>query len=193
VAPEPFVVATAFAASIVASGAVHVDGLLDSCDALVASVPPERRLDIMKDPRHGTFAVAGFAAVAAWWIAALATLAPASLPWGLAFAGGGARFAAVLNAYALPYGRAGDSARAFASRPPWPILAGCGAALVAIALAAHEPRWVAAEILACGAALAIGRIAARRLGGVLVGDVYGATIVALDVALLTVIAVSQGH
>jgi len=193
IAPEPFVVATAFAVSIVATGAVHLDGFLDSCDALIASVPPERRLEIMKDPRHGTFALAGFAAIGAWWLAALATLLPPSLPWALAFAGGGARFAAVLNAYVLPYGRAGASARAFAARPPRPVLAVCAAGLIAIALAAHDPGWLAAEALACGASLAIGRWAARRLGGVLVGDVYGATIVALDVTLLSAIALLQGH
>ncbi len=186
-------VATAFAASIVASGAVHLDGFLDACDALVASVPPERRLEIMKDPRHGTFALAGFATASAWWIAALASIVPPALPWALAFAGGGARLAAVLNAYAVPYGRAGASARAFAARPPWPILGGCAAALIAMALAAHEPRWIVAEGCACAVALAFGRIAAGRLGGVLVGVVYGATIVGLDVALLTVIALLQGH
>jgi adenosylcobinamide-GDP ribazoletransferase len=193
VAPEPFVVATAFAASIVLSGAVHLDGLLDSCDALVASVPPERRLEIMKDPRHGTFALAGFACVAAWWIAALAAIATPALPAALAFAGGAARFAAVLNAYAVPYGRAGASARAFEARPPWPILVASGIVLVAIALVARAPLWIAAAALACALALLLGRIAARRLGGVLVGDVYGATIVVLDVTLLTAVALLQGH
>jgi cobalamin synthase len=147
----------------------------------------------MKDPRHGTFAVAGFAVLVVWWVAALAVIAPPLLPWALAFAGGGARFAAVLNAYALPYGRAGASARAFAARPPWPILAGCGVALVALALGAHHARWLAAGALACGASLGFGRTAAGRLGGVLVGDVYGATIVGLDVALLAAIALLQGH
>jgi len=193
IAPEPFVVSVAFGASVVASGAVHVDGFLDSCDALVASVEPERRLEIMKDPRHGTFAVAGFACVVLFWVAALTAIAPPLLPWALAFAGGAARLAAVLNAYALPYGRAGASARAFAARPPWPILAGCGLVLIGLAVAAHALWWLLAGLAACGASLGFGRVAARRLGGVLVGDVYGATIVALDVALLAVIALLQGH
>jgi cobalamin synthase len=193
VVPEPFVVAVAFAASIGASGAVHLDGLLDASDALFASVPPERRLEIMKDPRHGTFALAAFACVAVWWLAALASLAPALLPWALAFAGGASRLAAVLNAYAIPYGRAGASARAFTERPPWPVLAGGGALLIALALGAHAPLWIGAGVLACGVSLGLGRVAARRLGGVLVGDVYGATIVVIDVALLATIAVLQGH
>ena len=193
IAPEPFVVAAAFSASIVLSGAVHVDGFLDACDALFASVPPQRRLEIMQDPRHGTFAVAGFAAVAAWWIAALVSLPAAALPWALAFSAGASRLAAVLNAYRLPYGRAGASANAFARRPPWPLLCVGAIVLVAIALGAHAPWWILAGVAAAGLALLLGEAAARRLGGVLVGDVYGATIVVIDVALLTAIAGLQGH
>ena len=193
IAPEPFVVAAAFSANIILSGAVHVDGFLDACDALVASVPPQRRLEIMKDPRHGTFAVAGFAAVAVWWIAALLGVPAATLPWALAFSGGASRLAAVLNAYRLPYGRAGASATVFATRPPWPLLCVAAIVLVAIALGAHAPWWILVGVVAAGFALVLGEAAARRLGGVLVGDVYGATIVVLDVAVLTAIAGLQGH
>jgi len=192
-APEPFVVAAAFSASIAASGAIHLDGFLDSCDALMASVSAERRLEIMHDPRHGTFAVAGFACVGVWWIAGLAAIAPPSLPLALAFAGGTARLAAVLNAYRVPYGRAGASAHAFAAKPPATILGACGLALVAIAIAARAPLWIATAVAACGLSLALGGAASRRLGGVLVGDVYGATIVVLEVGMLTAIALLQGH
>ncbi len=192
-APEPFVVAVAFAAVIVLTGAVHLDGLLDACDALVASVSPERRLEIMKDPRHGTFALAGFAVVSAFWIAALAVLPPALLPGALAFSAGAARLAAVLNAYRIPYGRAGASARTFETRPPQPVLVAMAALLVLLALAAHAPMWLALLAGAIVVALLIGRSAAQRLGGVLVGDVYGATIVITEVGLMSGMALLQGH
>ena len=193
VAPEPFVVAAAFGATVVLSGAVHVDGFLDSCDALGAVVTPEARLAIFKDPRHGTFAVAGFAVVALWWIAALAALAPAALPWALAFAGGCARLASLGNAFALPYGRAGLLAAAFDERPPLAIVIACAGALCAVAVGARAPSWIVLMPLAAGLALVLGRAAAQRLGGVLVGDVYGAIIVVLEVVLVTVIACLQGH
>jgi adenosylcobinamide-GDP ribazoletransferase len=193
IAPQPFAIAVAFAGTVVLTGAVHVDGFLDSCDALAASVPPERRLEIMKDPRHGTFAVAGFAVLLAFWIAALAALPRALLPCALAFAGGSARFATVLNAYAIPYGRAGASSRAFEQRPPWSVLALMAGLVVCVALVARAPLWIAFAVVAIGIALGFGSVAARRLGGVLVGDVYGATIVVLDVAILGAIALLQGH
>ena len=41
------------------TGGLHLDGLADCCDGLFASVSPERRLEIMKDPRTGAFGVIG--------------------------------------------------------------------------------------------------------------------------------------
>lgn len=41
----------------VISGGIHLDGFLDTCDALHAYAPRERRLEIMKDPHAGAFAV----------------------------------------------------------------------------------------------------------------------------------------
>ena len=38
------------------TGGLHLDGLADCCDGLLASTSVERRLEIMKDPRLGTFA-----------------------------------------------------------------------------------------------------------------------------------------
>ena len=187
VAPHPLAAAVAFGTAIVLTGAIHVDGFLDSCDGILATVAPERRLEILKDPRHGTYAVAGFAVVAILWIAALASIAPAQLPWAMAFAGGGARFAAVLNAYWYPYGPGGSAAAAFEARPSRPILA--GTLLVAVACAWLAPYWIPLIALAMLGSLGIGGFAARRLGGSLTGDVYGAAVVVLDVLLLAGIAV----
>lgn len=39
----------------------HLDGLIDSADAMLPAAPPERRLEILKDPRIGTY---GFFAAA---------------------------------------------------------------------------------------------------------------------------------
>src|SRR5512135_3302494 len=41
------------------TGGLHLDGLADCCDGLFASVPTERRLELMRDPRVGTFGSAG--------------------------------------------------------------------------------------------------------------------------------------
>jgi adenosylcobinamide-GDP ribazoletransferase len=46
---------------VVITGALHMDGLMDTCDALLAPVPAERRLEILWDSRVGSFAVVGAA------------------------------------------------------------------------------------------------------------------------------------
>jgi adenosylcobinamide-GDP ribazoletransferase len=186
VMPAPLAVAVAFAASIVLSGAIHLDGFLDACDALFASVPPARRFEILKDPRHGTYALAGLAIVVPVWLAALATIPPLAWPWSLAFCAGLARGAAVLNALRVPYAPGGGSAQAFAEQPNL-ILLGLGT-LAALACAWRHP-WLALLVFpAVAAALALGVWCARRLDGVLAGDCYGAIVVALEVTLLAAVA-----
>src|SRR5688572_17571725 len=41
------------------TGGLHLDGLADSCDALFVPATPERRLEVLRDPRTGAFGSAG--------------------------------------------------------------------------------------------------------------------------------------
>lgn len=50
--------ALALIAGVLITGAFHLDGLADAADALVGGTTPERRLEILKDSRHGTYGVA---------------------------------------------------------------------------------------------------------------------------------------
>ena len=58
------------------TGGLHLDGLCDTCDALGANTTPERRREILKDPRAGAFGVIG---IAMYMISAFA-LASAFVP-----------------------------------------------------------------------------------------------------------------
>ncbi len=174
---------SAWIACIAFTGAIHVDGFLDSCDGLLATAGAERRLEIMRDPRHGTFAVVGMAMLSACWIAALAALDPHRLPLELAFTGSLARASAVVNAWIFPYGRAGALTRAFESRPNVAVFAILAIGIGALAF------WISPALLvACAigplVAVVLGWWAARRLAGGLVGDVYGAIVVVTEVVVL---------
>ncbi len=169
----------AWSVAIVLTGAIHVDGFLDACDGLLAAVPPERRLEIMDDPRHGTYAIAGMAIVTLAWIAALAHVPPPAMPAILTIAAASSRFAGIsLTQY--PHARTGASyplgffvyVQLFAliAVTEWYLgRPGLGFAVIAGAI---------------GVAQLIGRLAARRLGGGLTGDVYGAVIVITEVLAL---------
>ncbi len=182
VAPFSLAVATAFVLPIVLTGAIHLDGFLDGCDAFFASVSAERRFEILKDPRHGTFALVGLAVTTVVAVAALGALAPVRYPFALPLAAGAARWAAAIHALRVPYRSGG--------KPPLPILA-LGALIV---LAVALPLGVAGYI-ALAVALAVGAVTLdairRRLDGVLVGDAYGFAIVVAELAVLIVLAASR--
>ena len=82
--------------SIALSGAIHVDGFLDSCDGLFAMASPERRLEIMRDPHHGTYAIVGMAIITVVWLYALVQIPPDMLPVTLAVTGTLSRWGTVL-------------------------------------------------------------------------------------------------
>ena len=179
-APHALAVATAFGASIVLTGAIHLDGFLDGCDAFFASATPERRREILDDPGHGTFALAGFAVAGAVWISALWSMPPQRYVLTLATAAAAARLAAVAYARVVPYG---DGAG-----PSVPMLVLSAALVGACATFAGLARGAAA--LACGVAAAVACMTwiRPRLGGRLTGDAYGFTIVVAEVAMLAAFA-----
>lgn len=78
---------TAWVLSIALSGAIHVDGFLDCCDGLFAMAPTENRLEIMRDPHHGTYAIVGMAMLTVVWLYALAQIPATMLPIVLAVTG----------------------------------------------------------------------------------------------------------
>jgi adenosylcobinamide-GDP ribazoletransferase len=183
IVPRPFVIATAFGAPIVLSGAIHLDGFLDCSDAVFATASVERRLEIMKDPRHGTYAVAAAMLASAFSLAALATCRPSKLPAILAFSGALARLAAVANALRFPYGRAGVASRAFESKPPLTALILEAGALIVLANSIGPGVWalIPASLVASSI---VARRAASRLGAGLTGDVYGFLVFALEPAII---------
>jgi len=180
----------AIGAGALVTGGFHEDGLADTADAFGADVSRERRLEILKDPHHGTFGVlalvvgivARIAAVSALgrWEAlaalpaahALSRAAPAQQMWLLPSAtpdGLGAR-------YSEPVGRrVALTAGA----------AGLGATVALLGL------WsVPAVAVAILAASAMGWLALRKIGGI-TGDVLGATQQLVEIGVLFV-CVSAG-
>ncbi len=187
VASHPLAVAAAFGLVVVLTGAIHVDGFLDGCDAFFASVTPERRLEILKDPRHGTFAAAGGAVVAIIWLAAVWSLKVDGFPLALAFCGASSRWASVLHALYVPYGRAGVPPRAFEQRPSTAVLA-LGFALICALAWPLGARGAMALAVTLGIATLSVKWIRSRLGGGLVGDGYGFTIVIAETSALVILA-----
>ena len=182
----------ATAAGILITGAFHEDGLADTADGLGGGQTVERRLEIMKDSRLGTFGVLALGLAVAMKVAALAETPVASVVFALVAAHAGGRGAAVLAMRWLPY--AGDRAATKVK----PTADGVTTAEVGVGLAfvllAMLPAILLAPVATAGAVVAGATVAilmavtARRLIGGWVGDTLGATEQAFEIGFLVVFA-----
>jgi adenosylcobinamide-GDP ribazoletransferase len=171
----PFVAgAVAVTIGLLVTGAFHEDGLGDIADAFGGGSTIERRLEIMKDSRHGTYGVAAMCASIVLRVVAVGSLpGPAAIFAGCIAAHVMARTVAVGLMATLPlaghsglgadYGRSTTGSRAAA------------AAMMGIAITALTVGWWAGPVAlaAVVAAAAVGALAKHKIGG-LSGDVLGA-------------------
>lgn len=75
VLPGYFAAALAVGAMLAVTGAMSDDALADAADGLVGGATPERRLEIMKDSRHGTYGVAALCLYIVLRVVALGSIA----------------------------------------------------------------------------------------------------------------------
>jgi adenosylcobinamide-GDP ribazoletransferase len=169
------------------TGAVHLDGLADTADALGAGRDRERALDIMRDSRVGTFGASAIFFDLALKILALSTLAGHRRYVALIAAPMLARWAMLLVTRGLPYLResgAGSTLLSGESKSLGPRAAIVAAFTLAviIALGALRPTAVAIAIV-----IAMRLFYGRWLGGV-TGDLIGACGELVEIAVLVAIA-----
>jgi adenosylcobinamide-GDP ribazoletransferase len=168
------------------TGGLHEDGLSDTADGLFGGWTKERRLEIMKDSRVGSYGVLALVLVTLARWSALTTVVAAGGLWGLIAVGALSRAPMGLVMSALPNARGGGLSHATGRPSAQVALAGAG---VAVGIAFLSAGWVALPMLAL-AALAVGllaRSAQRRIGGQ-TGDILGAAQQLAEVACLAVLA-----
>lgn len=184
------------------SGALHMDGLMDTADGLLSHRSRERMLEIMKDSRVGAMGVVAGALAVLLRAALLASLLDPA-------AGGGSLAVLSLAAAPIwsraflataiagwPYARA-DSGGGLgglfrAARARHALAAAALAALLTAAALACAGVWppaeaalalLAAAAIAYGVGALVAAAVSRKLGG-LTGDVYGALNECIELALL---------
>jgi adenosylcobinamide-GDP ribazoletransferase len=171
------------------TGAVHLDGLADTADALGAGRDRERALDILHDSRVGTFGASAIFFDLTLKVLALSTLAGNRRYTALIFAPMLARWAMLAVASGLPYLRSHGSGSTLLSGK---ILRARTAAvaiftlLVMLMLGELRPT-VAATVIAIAIVLAMRLFYRRWLGGV-TGDLIGACGELVEIAVLVTMA-----
>lgn len=156
---------------VLLSGAIHLDGFLDTCDGIFGGNKPAKRLEIMHDERVGAFALAGgvlllltkFTSLSAQSSPLLAlVLAPTLSRWGMALAIVG-----------FPYARPQGLGRDIKDNTSWRQL--LPATVIAMAVAWFTYQMLGVIILfSTGVLIWLGgRFVLQRIPG-LTGDIYGA-------------------
>jgi adenosylcobinamide-GDP ribazoletransferase len=187
--PDPLGAVLVVVLWVALTGGLHLDGLADCCDGLLASVSSERRLEIMRDPRLGTFGGAGLILFLLLKISAILAVPPLAFAWQpllpLLIAPVAAR-CLILLAARQPMARPGGLGAEFALGVKWHTY--LAAAILPLALIVlGGPRVLAAALLALAAAFAVIRVARARLGG-LTGDVLGLIVELSELVILLVFA-----
>ena len=186
---------------LAATRMLHIDGLMDSCDALLGGYTRERRLEILKDPRVGAFgAIGGVSILFLKWAALITLAGPIRLPMILLFPLL-ARWSVVAVMQTFSYGPPRDGSAPRAGTPPredpgrsgtgssflenrsiWlPLIAGV-TALAASVLIAGLMGVILMGIVTLVAVM-LGAWMAKLLGG-LTGDGYGAVVEVTEVTAL---------
>jgi adenosylcobinamide-GDP ribazoletransferase len=155
---------------VIFTGGLHLDGFADSCDGLLATTSPERRLEIMKDPRAGSWAVAG---VCLLLLGKLSALGGLNQPLWLILPPVAGRLAMVFMVRAFPPARPTGLGAYFRNGLGRPQTVSASLLGAAICLALGLPGLLCLSI-GLVMPFAFGRWAAGRLGGGLTGDTYGA-------------------
>lgn len=193
--PSYFAAALAVGAMIAVTGAMADDALADTADGLAGGSTVDRRLEIMKDSRHGTYGVAALGLYLLLRVTAIGAVAAYN-----PVAAGGIWLAASLIGRSgslwlsveLPNAREGGASASVGrvSRSAFCIGAGF-AALLALVLAAPFTSLVALilSLIAAGLVAMAWVWTCRRLIGGQTGDLIGALGALIEVAVLTVLLI----
>ncbi|MDW6020558.1 adenosylcobinamide-GDP ribazoletransferase [Mesorhizobium sp. BAC0120] len=185
--PPTLSAVAALAVALITTGSLHEDGVADVADGFGGGTTRERKLEIMKDSRNGTFGVVALVlTLLARWAAIAAIGAP------------GAAFAALLAAHAASRALIPGFMTMVAPARPEGLSAGVGEVPANVALAAAAIGLLALLPLGTGSAFAaviclaflffgMKRLTERQIGGQ-TGDVLGALQQGSEILVLFVAA-----
>ncbi len=181
--PRLALAAVLVVALVLLTGGLHLDGLMDTCDGLFGGRTRERRLEIMRDSRVGSFGVLGGFCILLLKFALFASLGLHTLSLAFFIVLPSTRWAMVVALRTFPSARPNGLGATFRQTVTLPklVLAGATAFLLACIVGhlAGVLLWVAITCIA----LLLGAWVTRLIGG-LTGDIYGAIAESTEVAAL---------
>jgi adenosylcobinamide-GDP ribazoletransferase len=185
----PWVAAVvAVLATVIVTGALHEDGLADTADGLWGGATRERRLEIMRDSRLGTYGALALAGELLLRVTVLGSAAGSLADAARILLAGHVlgRAAPLVLAAWLPPARVDGQGQRLGRLGA---LDAVVAAVTVVSVAVVTAGWWAPVLLAAAAVPVLGlrRAARRRIGGV-TGDVLGASVALTNLAVAIAVA-----
>ena len=179
---------------ILVTGGIHLDGFMDTVDALKSHADPEKKRAILKDPHAGAFAIIGLAAYLLAYFGLCTQLAPTGRT--ILLLGGihlVSRSLSAVSGTLLPMGSMEGTLRFFhqTADKKAGFLAVGWAALSAVALVAVQS--LVGLVMALGAIatlLLVRRMAMKEFGG-LSGDIVGFQLQAVELVMLALLVLFE--
>ncbi len=173
VLPQAVVNVLLIVASVLITGALHLDGFLDTCDGLGGHGTPEERWRIMDDSRAGGFGVIGIATLLLTKYVTLNSIPTHLLTATLVFMPVVSRWAMVYAIFAYPYAKPAGLGKTLKEATGWRALT--LATIITLAAALAWVWWVAGLAVLVATWLLVVLVAAylRRKFAGLTGDSYG--------------------
>ena len=160
-------------ALVILTGALHLDGFIDTCDGAVLRSSPRERLEVMADSRAGSFGVVGACCLLLLQYVALITVPENLRMTALLLMPVLSRWAMVYAVFAFPYAREIGMGRAFKQQANWQGLTIATVICLLVAVAVTGIKGMALMAALWLIILGVASYLRSRLGG-LTGDSYGA-------------------
>ena len=170
-------------AGVLATGAMHEDGLADCADGFWGGWTVERRLEIMKDSQIGTYGVLALLLIVGLrWALLTQLLSIGALAGAVVAAAMTSRAVMVWVMHSLPAARAGGLSRQTGRPPGAAVVAALALAAAVTALSTGHAIFLVAALGGL-AGLGMMQLARAKIGGQ-TGDVLGGTQQIIDVLVL---------
>jgi adenosylcobinamide-GDP ribazoletransferase len=191
--PNTVIAAVLLLSWLVITGALHLDGLLDSFDGLLGGTDKDSRLEIMKDERIGAFGFAAGVSLILLKFSVLSTLVgtPNSLG-AVILAPTLGRWSLTLAIVFFPYAREHGLGRNVKDRSTWRQIVLATGTSILVAFFIYY--WMGLVIMLT-VALVVGlvaRFAINRISG-LTGDIYGAICEITELVVLLILVIQWNY
>ncbi len=184
--PAVVVNALLVVALVIITGAMHLDGLADTCDGIAGHKTTEERWQVMRDSRTGAFGVVGIVLVVLLKYATLNNIPPVFMTAVLIFMPVASRWAMVYAIYAYRYARPAGLGTAYKQATRWPQFTTATIITLALAFALFPLFSLAGILIIIGISIITTGLAfyfRHKFAG-LTGDTYGAINEVAEVTIL---------